>query len=83
GAYLADLFLYKGFGVASFILIRFFFLAGAYLVLDLPTKKLKKTLFWDLFLVIIVSVLCGFFSSYLPELGGVIGYEVNTYMQDY
>lgn len=83
GAYLADLFLYRGFGVASFILIRFFFLAGAYLVLDLPVSKLKKTLFWDLFLVIIVSVLCGFFSAYLPELGGVIGYEVNMYMQDY
>ena len=83
GAYLADLFLYHGFGVASFIIIRFFFLLGAYLVLDLPTKKLKKTLFWDLFLVIIVSVLFGFFNEYLPELGGVIGFEINLFMQDY
>lgn len=83
GAYLADLFLYRGFGVASFILVRFFFLTGAYLVLDLPVKKLRKTLFWDLYLVIIVSVLCGFFNTYLPELGGVVGYEVNLFMQDY
>ncbi|MCO6149385.1 DNA translocase FtsK [Flavobacterium sp. NRK1] len=83
GAYLADLFLYRGFGVASFILIRFFFLTGAYLVLDLPVRKLKKTLFWDLFLVIIVSVLFGFFNPYLPELGGVIGFEMNLFMQDY
>lgn len=83
GAYLADLFLYRGFGIASFILIRFFFLAGAYLVLDLPVSKLKKTLFWDLYLIVIVSVLCGFLNAYLPELGGIIGYEMNLFMQDY
>jgi len=83
GAYLANLFLYQGFGAASFILIRFFFLLGAHLVLDLPTAKLKKTLFWDIYLVIIVSVLFGFFNAYLPELGGVIGYEMNLFMQDY
>lgn len=83
GAYLADVFLHKGFGIASFIIVHFLFLAGAYLVLDLPVKKLKKTLFWDLYLIIIVSVLCGFFNQYLPELGGVIGYEMNLFMQDY
>ncbi|MNJ95105.1 DNA translocase SpoIIIE [compost metagenome] len=83
GAYLADLFLYHGFGVASFILIRFFFLTGAYLVLDLPVRKLKRTLFWDLFLIIIVSILFGFFNPYLPELGGIIGFEMNLFMQDY
>jgi len=83
GAWLGDVFLYQGFGVASFILIRFFFLTGAYLVLDLPVSKLKKTLFWDLYLVVIVSILCGFFNQYLPELGGVIGFEMNLFMQDY
>lgn len=83
GASLADIFLHRGFGVASFILIRFFFLTGAYLVLDLPVRKLKRTLFWDLFLVIIVSILFGFFNPYLPQLGGVIGYEMNLFMQDY
>lgn len=83
GAYLADFFLYRGFGVASFILIRFFFLIGAYLVLDLPVQKLKKTLFWDMYLVLTVSVLFGFFNQYLPELGGVIGYEINLFIQDY
>ncbi|AXG74497.1 DNA translocase FtsK [Flavobacterium arcticum] len=83
GAYLAYVFLYNGFGIASFIIIRFFFLLGAYLVIDLPTSKLKKTLFWDLFLTIIVSVLFGFFNQYLPELGGIIGYEINLFMQDY
>ncbi|MHA3789511.1 DNA translocase FtsK [Flavobacterium hauense] len=83
GASLADFFINKGFGVASFILIRFFFLTGAYLVLDLPVRKLKKTLFWDIYLVIIVSILFGFFNPYIPELGGIIGFEMNLFMQDY
>ena len=48
GAYLADFFIYRGFGVASFIFIRFFFLLGAYLVLDLPVAKLKKNTFLGL-----------------------------------
>lgn len=83
GAYLADLFIYRGFGIASFIFIRFFFLLGAYLVLDLSVGKLKKTLFWDLYLIIILAVMFGFFNHYLPELGGIIGFEMNLFMQDY
>lgn len=83
GALLADLFLYQGFGVASFILIRFFFLTGAHMVLDLPLRKMKRILFWDLFLTVLVSIAFGFFNAYLPELGGVIGFEMNLFMQDY
>lgn len=83
GAFIADMFLYHGFGVASFILIRFFFLMGSYLVLDLPTGKLKRTLFWDLYLTIVISVLFGFFHAHIPELGGVVGYEMNLFIQDY
>lgn len=83
GAYIAHIFLHKGFGVASFILIRFFFLLGAHLVLDLPAVKLKRTLFWDLYLTIIVSVLFGFFHNYIPELGGFVGFETNLFIQDY
>jgi hypothetical protein len=36
GAYLADLFIYRGFGIASFLFVKLFFLSGAFLVLDLP-----------------------------------------------
>lgn len=45
GAYLADFFLYHGFGVASFIFVRIFFLSGIYLILDLALGKLKRTFF--------------------------------------
>lgn len=83
GAYLADLMIYKGFGIAAFIFVRLFFLTGMYLVLNLSVKKLKGIWFWDLFVVIILSVLFGFFATSLPELGGTIGYELNLFSQDY
>ena len=83
GAYLADLFVFKGFGAASFVFVKLFFISGAYLLLDLPIKKLKNTWFWDLFAIIILSITFGFFATTLPELGGTIGYEMNLFFQDY
>lgn len=83
GAYLADLAIYRGFGIASFLFVRLFFLTGMYLVLDLSIKKLKGTWFWDLFAIIVISVLFGFFATSVPELGGTVGFELNLFMQDY
>ena len=83
GAYVADFFLYKGFGVTSFIFIRILFLMGAYLILDMALGKLKKSFFWDLFLIIIGSILLGFFWNIIPQLGGTIGFEMNLFIQDY
>jgi S-DNA-T family DNA segregation ATPase FtsK/SpoIIIE len=83
GAYLADLIVYKGFGLASFIFVRLFFLTGMFFALELSTSKLKNIWFWDLFAIIIVSILFGFFATSAPELGGTIGYELNFFLQDY
>ena len=83
GAFLADFFLYKGFGVTSFIFIRIIFLVGAYMVLDMALAKLRKSFFWDCFLIIIGSVLLGFFWNVIPQLGGTVGYEMNLFIQDY
>ncbi|MBP6584733.1 MAG: DNA translocase FtsK [Flavobacterium sp.] len=83
GAYIADFFLYKGFGIASFLLVRLFFLSGIYMILSLPLKKLKNVWFWDLFAMVNFSLLFGFFSNYIPELGGVIGFEMNSLIQDF
>lgn len=83
GAYLADLIVYRGFGLASFVLVRLFFLTGLFLALEMSTKRLKSIWFWDLFAIIVVSVLFGFFATSAPELGGTIGYELNLFLQDY
>ena len=83
GAYIADLFIYKGFGVASFILVKLLFITGMYLILNLPSKKLKSIWFWDLFALVLISIIFGFFAVSIPELGGVFGYEMNIFLQDY
>lgn len=83
GAAVAHFFLFQGFGIASFIFVRLLFLSGVYLVIGLPIKKLKNTWFWDLFAMVNISLLFGFFASYIPELGGVIGYEMNLFFQDF
>ena len=83
GAYLSDVIIYRGFGIASFLFVRLFFLTGIFLVLDIALRKLKNIWFWDLFFIVILSVLFGFFATSLPELGGTIGYELNLFLQDY
>ena len=83
GAYLADFFLYKGFGVTSFLFVRILFLLGAYMILDMSIIKLKKNFFWDAYIIIIGSVLFGFLWDIVPQLGGVIGFEMNLFIQDY
>ncbi|MCG9793553.1 DNA translocase FtsK [Flavobacterium algicola] len=83
GAFLSNLIVYQGFGIASFIFVRLFFLTGAYLVLGLKVSKLKNTWFWDLFALIILSILFSFIATSLPELGGVVGFELNLFLQDY
>ena len=83
GAYLADLFVYRGFGVASFLFVKLFFISGAFLILDLPIRKLKNTWFWDLFAIIIISIMFAFAAYTLPELGGTVGYEMKLFLQDY
>jgi S-DNA-T family DNA segregation ATPase FtsK/SpoIIIE len=83
GAFLADFFIYRGFGAASFLFVKLFFLTGAFLVMDLSMKKMKNVWFWDLFAIVIVSILFGFFATSIPELGGTIGYEMNLFSQAY
>ena len=83
GAFLSDLFIYRGFGAASFLFVKLFFLTGAFLVMDISLKKMKNVWFWDLFAIVIISILLGFFATSLPELGGTIGYEMNLFSQAY
>ena len=83
GAITADFFIYKGFGVASFLFVKLFFLTGAFLALDISLNKLKSIWFWDLFALVLISIVFGFFATSLPELGGTVGYEMNLFFQDY
>ena len=83
GAELSHFFIYGSFGVASFLFVRLFFITGIYLIMSLPLQKLKNSWFWDMFALLIVSISFGFLFQYIPELSGVVGFELNDYLQDY
>lgn len=83
GAWVSDLFIIKGFGVASFIFSGLLFLSGVYITLDINKSKLRKHWIWGTLIVIWLSVLFGFFSHKYDALGGTIGFEINSFFQDY
>ncbi|PIA77443.1 cell division protein FtsK [Gaetbulibacter sp. 4G1] len=83
GAWLSDLFIQRGFGIASFIFSGLIFLSGVYVLMDLGKAKLRKHWFWGILIIIWLAVLFGFFGNKNDILGGTIGYEINTFLQDY
>lgn len=83
GAWVSDLFIYRGFGLASFVFSGLIFLSGIYVLLDIKKARLWRHWFWGTLSVIWVSILLGFVASKTPILGGTIGFELNDFLQDY
>ena len=75
--------MYKGFGLASFVFPFLLAVTGLYLFLGLNGKRLISKWIWGLVGVIWGSVALGFFAADFPLLGGLIGYEMNDFLQDY
>ncbi len=83
GAAVSHFFVYQGFGVASLIFSILLTLSGIYLFFSLPAKPLKKLWFWGIIVMLWLSVFFGFFASTASILGGVVGFEINSFLQDY
>lgn len=83
GAGVSNFFIYKGFGLPAFAIPILTFLTGTYLFFGLNTKALAKFWFWGVLVMLWLSVVFGFFAEGNPLLGGVVGYEMNDYLQDY
>ncbi|MCR8667835.1 DNA translocase FtsK [Aestuariibaculum sp. M13] len=83
GAWLSDLFIQRGFGISSFIFSGLCCLSGVYILTDSNKTKLRKHWFWGILIIIWLSVFFGFFGSKIDILGGTVGFEINTYLQDY
>ncbi|TLP79789.1 FtsK/SpoIIIE family DNA translocase [Maribacter sp. ACAM166] len=83
GASISHFFMYKGFGLASLILPFLICITGIYLFLGLPLKALFKKWIWGLLFVIWISIALGFFATSSPLLGGLVGFEMNDFLQDY
>lgn len=83
GASVSHFFMYRGFGLATLILPFLICVTGIYLFLGLPLKGLFKKWIWGLLLVLWISIALGFFALNSPLLGGLVGYEMNDFLQDY
>ncbi|MEP3837723.1 MAG: DNA translocase FtsK [Algibacter sp.] len=83
GAWLSDFFIQRGFGIASFIFSGLIFLSGVYVLMNITTTKLRRHWFWGTLIIIWLSILFGFFGNKNDILGGVIGFEINSFLQDY
>ncbi|APQ18644.1 FtsK/SpoIIIE family DNA translocase [Maribacter hydrothermalis] len=83
GASISHFFMYKGFGLASLIFPFLICITGIYLFLGLPLKALFKKWIWGLIFVIWISIALGFFATNSPLLGGLVGFEMNDFLQDY
>lgn len=83
GAWVSDLFIMKGFGISSFIFAVLISLSGIYITLDINKAKLRSHWIWGTLIAIWLSVFFGFFTHKFDVLGGTIGFEMNSYFQDY
>lgn len=83
GASISHFFVYKGFGLASLIFTFLFFITGLHLFLSLDKKGLLRKWIWGLVFIIWISITLGFFAEKRPLLGGIVGYEMNDFLQDY
>ncbi len=83
GAWLSDVCIQRGFGVAAFILSGLVFLSGVYVLMNINKTKLRTHWFWGLLIMIWVAVFFGFFTSKNTVLAGVVGFEINSFLQDY
>ena len=83
GASVSHTFMYKGFGLSSLIFPFLLFITGSSLFLSSSKQRLLKYWIWGLVFIIWISITLGFFATNRPLLGGLIGYEMNDFLQDY
>jgi S-DNA-T family DNA segregation ATPase FtsK/SpoIIIE len=83
GANLSNFFIYEGFGLAAFIISFQIFLTGFHLLFQKKISKIIISWNWGLLSMLWISVAFGFLNKNYSILAGVVGYEVNTYLQTF
>jgi S-DNA-T family DNA segregation ATPase FtsK/SpoIIIE len=83
GASISNFFIYDGFGISSFYIPILLFFSGISIFLKGRLIKVRKYWAWGILAMIWLSILFGFFSAQNSLLPGVIGYELNNYLQQF
>ena len=81
GAAISHLFIYKWFGIASFLFVVLAFLIGFRILFKVSLLPIFKTLKYSLFGLLWLSLFFGFaFDGDLFYLGGAVGFELNQFL---
>jgi len=83
GAYISHLFIYKLFGISSFILPIILFVSSYYILFNKKIFNLFGKINWLLLLLIWTTILSGYLRSYFPVQSGLVGFEVNLFLESY
>lgn len=83
GANLSNFYIYRGFGIAAFIICYKLILTGAYILIQKKFSRLIVSWNWGLLTMIWLSITMAFLSEKYALLSGVIGFEVNQFLQSY
>jgi S-DNA-T family DNA segregation ATPase FtsK/SpoIIIE len=83
GATLSHLFIYEGFGVVSIYFPVLLLLSGYAIFLKGTIKNVLKYWGWGILGIIWFSISLGFFAEKESILGGVVGFELNKYLQQF
>lgn len=83
GAEISHFFIYRGFGIASFIIPLLLFFTGLFAMFKLPFKPIRRSWYWGLILMIWLDLTIGFFWPDHSLFSGVVGYEMNRFLIDY
>ena len=83
GAYISHLFIYKLFGISSFVLPIILFVSSYYILFNKKIFDLFGKINWLLLLLIWTTILSGYLRSYIPIQSGLVGFEVNLFLESY
>ena len=83
GAWISNLLVYKGFGIASFIFSILLVISGVTILMNTSKQRLFNHWIWGILAIIWFSVAMGYVFNSFPNLGGTIGFQLNLFFQDY
>lgn len=83
GATLGDFFIYKLFGIASFIIPLILSITSYYLLLEKKIFQLIGSWTWAIIYMLWISTLAGYIQEISSIPSGIVGYEINMFLLDY
>ena len=83
GAWISHLLVYEGFGIASVLFSGLLAISGITVLMNTSKQRLFRHWFWGTLIIIWLSITTGYAFNAFPALGGVIGYQMNLFLQDY